>query len=125
MIYKIIPLLVPSPNAKMTAYKFLLALKPPLTTTLIDEATGLALYKVETPEELMGSVTKIRKMDPPIQPPPEWIDGTTPDSDVGTAAEAALPDEMARIYWKSDSINFRGKVAHQSELLPVTGKLGG
>lgn len=109
----------------MTGRKFLLARQPPLNTTLIDEATGLAVYKVETPEELMQSITKIRKLDPPIQPPTDWVKGEGPNSDTGTAADMALPDEMARIYWKSDSINFRGRVAHQSEFLPTSGKLGG
>lgn len=114
----------------MTGLMFLLARSPPLHTTLIDEATGLAAYKVDSPQKVSQPVTKIRKLDPPIQPPLHWIDEGEDDyssEDVVTQG-GDLPetsDEMARIYWKSDRIIFRGKITTQKEFLPVTGKLRG
>lgn len=109
---------------------FLLARSPPRHTILIDEATGLAAYKVDSPKKVSQSVTKIRKLDPPVRPPPHWIDEGEDDysSEDAGAQGGDLPetsDELARIYWKSDRIISRRKITTQKELLPATGKLRG
>lgn len=131
----------------MTAHTLVLARNSPLRTTLIDEATGHAVYKIDTPRKLSRSwTTKIRKLDSSTQPLLHLDDdGDGSDSSdevadkkrgefVGTdeaGPETELPetsDEMARIYWKlisSDKIIFRGKITTQSEFLPATGKLLG
>lgn len=126
----------------MSGHNFLLSRNSPLRTTLIDEATGHAVYKIETPRKFLKSVTKIRKSDPATRTPPQWDDDEGDDEDVvdkkgafkGKEAkepEIELPetsDEMARIYWKfisSDKIIFRGRITTQDEFLPATGKLKG
>lgn len=103
----------------------------PLRTTLVDEATGHAKYKIDTPTKLVGNVTRIRKFDSSTQPPLHWDDDTDSDSgdettdkgkkkktkakkkskakkdEKGTEGDDVgmeLPetsDEIARIYWKS------------------------
>jgi len=122
----------------------LLAKNSPLRTTLIDEATGQAVYKVDTPTKFSASVTKIRKLDSPTQPTLHRNDDADSDSNEDIADKTGasggieegdpmtgLPetsDEMARIYWKfisSDRIIFRGKITTQSDFLPAAGKLKG
>ena len=112
-----------------------------LRTTLIDEATGQAVYEIDTPRKVSKYVTKIRKFDSPTQPPLHWNDGGG-DCDSGgghvgrrgasTGGEPEpmeLPetsDEIARIYWKWSSDNriiFRGKITTQKEFLPAVGTL--
>jgi len=100
----------------------------PLRTTLVDEATGHVMYKIDTPIKVARSVTRIRKFDTSAQPPPQLDhDASSSDSgdDItdmgrkkkkkkkserrekevkdGDAAERELvetSDEIARIYWK-------------------------
>lgn len=129
----------------MTGCTFLLARNSPIRTTLTDEATGQAVYQIDTPRKLSQYVTKIKKLDSTTQPP-LYLDDDGADSDsseditdkkqlsAGTEEgepETELPgtsDEMARIYWKfisSDRIVFRGKITTQSEFLPAAGKLQG
>jgi len=114
-----------------------------LRTTLIDEATGQAVYEIDTPRKVSKCATKIRKFDSPTQPPLHWNDGGN-DYDSGedrvgrkgasTGGEPEpmeLPetsDEMARIHWKWSSDNriiFRGKITTQKEFLPAVGTLRG
>jgi len=125
----------------------------PLRTTLIDEATGNAVYQIDTPIRIAGSVTRIRRFDSSTHPPHEWHDDA--DSDSGDditekgkgrrsksekdkidpededEAGVGLPetsDEIARIYWKwfsSDKIVFRGRITTQDEFLPKCGKMKG
>jgi hypothetical protein len=130
-----------------------LARNSPLRTTLVDEATGLAKYQIDTPRKLARSVTRIRKFDSPTQPPLHWDEDadSDPDDDVtgegnkkkrkfkkkekdneeGGETEIGLPetsDEIARIYWKwlsSARIVFRGRIASRSEFLPKAGKMRG
>lgn len=52
----------------------------PLRTTLVDEATGYAKYQIDTPLRIVGSATRIRKFDSPVQPPLHWDDDNA-DSD--------------------------------------------
>lgn len=128
----------------MSVRTFSLARNSPLRTTLIDEATGHAMYQIDTPRKLSSSyATKIRKLDP-ATPPPLYSDDGDSDSDEDLADKKHAPagleedesmielpetsDEMARIYWKlisSDKIIFRGKTTTQSEFLPECGKLRG
>ena len=123
---------------------FSLARNSPLRTTLIDEATGHAVYEIDTPRKLSTSyVTKIRKLGPAALPPLYLDDGDS-DEDEDPADKKHAPagveedeqmvelpessDEMARIYWKlfkSDRIVFRGKITPRSEFLPECGKLRG
>lgn len=129
----------------MNTRTFSLARNSPLRTTLIDETTGQAVYKIDTPRKFSSSVTKIRKLDPSTQPPPysEFDDADYDSGDdiadrkdasggtEGGEPEIELPetsDEMARIYWKlisSEKIIFRGKITTQKEFLPAAGKLQG
>jgi len=116
----------------------------PLRTTLVDEATGHAIYQIDTPMKITGSVTRIRKFDSPTQPPLHWdndrdsnsgddiTDKKKPKSKEEEEGETGeLPetsDEMARIYWKwfsSDRIVFRGRITSRTEFLPKTGKAKG
>ena len=117
----------------------------PLRTTLVDEATGHAVYQIDTPIRVARSVTRIRKFDSPQPHPHRVSEGATPDSDDDipdkgkggrpegdeTKTMPELPetsDEIARIYWKwfsSDKIIFRGRITTRSEFLPRAGKLGG
>jgi len=99
----------------MSARTLLLARNSPINTTLIDEATGQALYEIDTPLKLTQYATKIRKLDSSL--PPLYPETQLPETS----------DEMARIYWKlgSDRIIFRGKITTQKEFLPSAGKLGG
>jgi len=126
----------------------------PLRTTLIDEATGNAVYQIDTPIRLTGSVTRIRKVDSSTHPHPphEWHDDADSDfgddiTDEGKEKRSSsekykedleededrkrLPetsDEIARIYWKwfsSDKIVFRGRITTQDEFLPKCGKMKG
>ena len=129
----------------MTGRTFLLARNSPLRTTLIDETTNQAVYKIDTPRKLSPCATKIRKLDSSTQPPPGWDDDDDDTASVedivdkkGThkgkeedEPEMELPetsDEVARIHWKlfsSDKFVFRGKITTQSEFLPTAGKLKG
>lgn len=122
----------------------------PLRTVLIDEATGHAKYKIETPMKLARSVTRIRKFESPPQPPLHWGEDADSDpSDEDTTdggKKKSIPDEeehemvsvegelhetsdeMARIYWKwfsSNRIIFRGRTTTREEFLPKCGKLKG
>ena len=133
----------------MSGCTFILARNSPLRTTLVDEVTGHAKYKIDTPIRLTGSVTRIRKLDPHTHPY-HWDDDSDSDSDDGIAdkkkyeykkdekdEEAGdettpeLPetsDEMARIYWKwlsSNEIVFRGRTTTRNEFLPKSGKMKG
>lgn len=135
-------------NTNMSTHTFLFARNSPLRTTLMDEATGQAVYSVDTPRKLSRNyATRIRKLDSPTQPPLHWDDGDDDDDFSGGIADkkgaskgtevdeseavAELPetsDEIARIYWKfisSDRIIFRGRITTQSEFLPAAGKLQG
>ena len=130
----------------MSGCTFRFTRNSPLRTTLIDEATGHAIYQIATPT-WTRSVTRIRKLDSP-QPHLHRDEDADDDSDDditgkksmskedeekggGTEAEPELPetsDEIARIYWKwfsSDRVIFRGKITTRSEFLPKTGKMGG
>ena len=138
-------MLIPLPKTTMSGRNFLLARNSPLRTTLIDEATGQAVYQIDTPRKFSSDVTKIRKLDSAARAPLNWDDGSTgydSSEDIidkkgalkgtdGGGSELEPPetsDEMARIYWKSTSPNriiFRGRITTQDEFLPAAGKLGG
>jgi hypothetical protein len=128
----------------MSGLTFSLARNSPLRTTLIDEATGHAMYEIHTPRKLASPpATKIRKLDPGTRPPLS-SDGGDSDEDEDPADKKRTPvdaeedepvielpetsDEIGRIYWKltsSERIIFRGKITTQSEFLPECGKLKG
>ena len=138
----------------MSGCTLLFARNSPLRTTLVDETSGHAKYKIDTPIRLARSVTRIRKLDSHTQPH-HWDEDADSDSsdditDKGNRKEKAkskkvekgeederdetvpdLPetsDEIARIYWKwfsSDRIVFRGRITTRSEFLPKTGKMKG
>ena len=100
----------------------------PLRTTLVDEATGRAIYQIDTPKKISRSVTRIRRFDSHTRPqhwdedsgsdPGDGIDGVEnkeeelrskdgenddDNEDQGDGTEPGLPgtsDEIARIYWK-------------------------
>ena len=122
----------------------------PLRTTLIDEATGIAKYQIDTPIRISGSVTRIRKLDSSAQHPHDPDQDADSDSDddivhqgekgssdgkYGSGGEVELEtveelsetsDEIARIYWKwfsTDEIIFRGKRTTRDVLLPKCGKM--
>lgn len=122
----------------------------PLRTILIDDATGIVKYKIETPLKVARSMTRIRKFDSPPQPPLDWRDDAdnsdfSDDDIIGKREEKKsnlaekgnetdstelqeTSDEMARIYWKwfsSNRIIFRGRITTREELLPKCGKLKG
>ena len=127
----------------MAGRSFSLARNSPLRTTLIDEATGQAVYEISTPRWLSSSyATKIRKLEPTTQPHlPSDDDDDDNDDDITdkkdglTGKEEDEPltelpetsDEIARIYWRffTDKIVFRGKITTRSEFLPRCGKLKG
>ena len=124
----------------------------PLRTVLVDEATGHAMYEIDTPIRISGSVTRIRKRLDSHTPHPLNQDNDA-DSDSGddvadmkrsgstgsrsykgdreedTGPELAeTSDEIARIYWKwfsSDRIIFRGKDHLRTDFLPKCGKMKG
>ena len=128
----------------MSGLTFSFARDSPLRTTLIDEATGHAMYQVDTPRKLSSTyATKIRKLDPAARSPPYSYDGDS-DSDEDLDRKKHTPagaeedelvielpetsDEMARIYWKLNSPNsliFRGKACARSEFLHECGKMRG
>ena len=141
-----IPLFIPLPKTTMSGRNFLLARNSPLRTTLIDEATGQAVYQIDTPRKFSSDVTKIRKLDSAARAPLNWDDGSGAGYDSsediidkksalkgteGGGSKLETPetsDEMARIYWKLTSPNriiFRGRITTQDEFLPAAGKLGG
>ena len=118
-----------------------------LQTTLVNEATGHAIYQIDT----SASVTRIRKFDTP-QPHPHRVEGATSGSDnditnkggkgkpkskedeegdeTETMPESPeISHEIARIYrkWFSlDRIIFRGKITTRRELMPAASrKVGG
>jgi hypothetical protein len=139
--------LIPLPKTKMSGRTFLFARNSPLRTTLIDEATGQAVYQIDTPRKTFSSeVTKIRKLEESsAHAPRNWDDddaGYDSSEDItgkkgasmeteGGGPEQELPetsDEIARIYWKStssDRIIFRGRITTRDEFLPAAGKLKG
>jgi hypothetical protein len=141
-------LLVSPLHTTMSGCTLRFARNSPLRTTLVDEATGHAKYQIDTPIRLVGSVTRIRKFDLPIQPPLHWDDDTdsAPGDDVTDMGKkkskndkngkedeeeagpelAETSDEIARIYWKwfsSDRIIFRGRIHLRTEFLPKCGKM--
>lgn len=101
----------------------------PLRTTLVDEATRHAKYRIETPMKVARSVTRITKFESPTRPPLHWDEEA--DSSSGNEQNknrTETGDEMARIYWKWFSpsrIIFKGRVTTRSESLPKCGKLKG
>jgi len=125
----------------------------PLRTTLIDEATGKAKYKINTPIKITGSVTQIRKLEPDTQPPHDWDEEPESDSDDDviirndlkakanseknegnetvspvSPVSPGMSDEIAMIHWfwfESDRIIFRGKKTTRNEFLPKCGKMRG
>ena len=127
----------------------------PLRTTLVDETTGQARYRIDTPRKVARSVTRISKFDPSVQPPlhrdedadpnpgdditnkgkkrgkPNSKKGKKDGEEVRDEMETELPgtgDEIARIYWKwfsSHKIVFRGGITTQSHFLPKAGKMRG
>lgn len=119
----------------------------PVRTILIDQATGHAKYKIETPIKVAHVVTRIRKLESNTQPPLEEDAGSDSDDNETLCGktEEKLPfdevegdeidlefpessDEMARIYWKllaPDKIIFQGKEHIRSEFLPKCGKMKG
>ena len=139
----------PPHHTTMSGRTFQLARNCPLRTTLVDEATGHAIYQIDTPKMVAGGVTRIRKFDSP-QPHIHRDEDANSDHDhgftdeenkhkshkseedeeEGDETETGLPeasDEIARIYWKwfsSDKIVFRGKITTLSEFFPNTGKMG-
>jgi len=125
----------------------------PLRTVLVDEATGHAMYEIDTPIRISGSVTRIRRLDSHTPHPLRQDDDADSDSgdditdmkkrrsgstgsrsykggrEEDTGPELAeTSDEIARIYWKwfsSDRIIFRGKDHLRSDFLPKCGKMKG
>ena len=135
-------------HAKMSGCTLRFARNSPLRTTLVDESTGHAKYKIETPMRIARSVTRIRKFESSIQPPPHWSEDDDPDScdeEIAGNGKQGKPDlaeeeneiegapqetsdEIARIYWKwfsSNRIIYRGRITSRDELLPKCGKLKG
>ena len=135
-------------HATMNGCTLRFARSSPIRTTLVDETTGHAKYKIETPMRIARSVTRIRRFDSPTQPSLHWdedadsdsgddiADGGKSDSkkrkkgeEEGDGTETGLSDtsdEIARIYWKwfsSNRIIFRGRITTRSEFLPDTGKM--
>jgi hypothetical protein len=137
----------PHHHIKMSGCTFQFTRSSSIRTTLIDEATGHAKYKMETPIKASHVVTRIRKFENPANPPLnlDEDDDSDPNDDIsdeemedkfsdGTSGDEIHPempeisDEMARIYWKliaPDEIVFRGKVHIRSEFLPKCGKMKG
>ena len=126
----------------------------PVRTVLVDEATGHAMYQIDTPIRVTGRVTRIRRLDSSISHPLHHDDADSDsDDDITDAkkrrrsgstgsrsykeegdAEEAEPelaetsDEIARIYWKwfsSDKLIFRGRAHLRTEFLPKCGKMKG
>lgn len=123
----------------------------PVRTTLFDEATGHAKYKIETPIKASHVVTRIRKLEAHAQPHLQLDDDTGSDSDDDVTLcgktedklssgevhveedeiDVDFPessDEMSRIYWKllaPDKIVFQGREHVRSEFLPKCGKMKG
>ena len=129
-----------------------LARNSPLRTTLVDESTGNAIYRINTPIRIVRSVTRIRKFDS-SKPQLHRNKGTDSDSDSGKditdvgkrkrkkrkkskskskskkeKGGKEEGEEIARIRWKcfsSDKIDFQGKATTRREFLPKTGKMKG
>ena len=128
----------------MSSCTLRLSRNSPIRTILVDEATGDAIYQIDT-TELAQSVTRIRKFDPPTQPPLHWDGRRRSDSgedithkkrskskeEEGEAGEPpGTSDEMARIYWTgpgllSGKMVFQGVITSWTEFLQTTGKLRG
>ena len=121
-----------------------------LQTTLIDEATGHAKYKIDASVKITRSVARIRKLDSPPQSPflplpaipssgsdPASSSQWKSDSEKGkkdkegSEAETELPeanDEIVRVYWKwflPVRIIFRGRIFTRNKFLQTTGKMKG
>ena len=136
----------------MSGCTLLFARNSPLRTTLIDEATGQAQYKIDTPRKVTRIVTRIRKLDPPTRPLPHQEDtdsgpggdianggkrreGSNPETDNEGGEEESggeqIPescDEIARIYWKLVSPNkivFRGGITTRGKFMPKAGTMMG
>jgi len=122
-------LLAPPPHqTTMSGCTLQLSRNSPLRTILVDEATGQAKYKIDTPRKVARSVTRISKFGPS---PPQLPLRRDEDADLDSCgditnkgkkkvksnskkgkkgregardkAEAESPeagDEIARIYWK-------------------------
>lgn len=115
-----------------------------LRSTLTDQATGQARYRVETPITISGDFTRIKKLESHAQPTPhpDWdTDSDTHDhitdgkkaegkldfKEVANLESAETSDEVARIHFKvftSDKIFFQGKMYTRKEFLP-RGKVKG
>jgi len=134
----------------MSGCTFQLSRNSPLRTILVDEATGQARYKIDTPRKVARSVTRISKFDPPsAQPPfhpgedtgPNLGDDTTDKGktkveskgkkdrkEARDETETEFPDtgdEIARIYWKWFSphkIVFLGRMITRNQFMPKAGK---
>ena len=145
-----LPLLVPPTpyQTAMSGCTLELSRNSPLRTTLVDEMTGQARYKIDTPRKVARSVTRISKFDPPSAQPPLHPDEDAdpdPGDDIasrgkkegkkyrketirdGTETEfPEIGDEMARIYWKWFSphrIVFRGRIITRNQFMPKARKM--
>ena len=127
----------------------------PLRTTLVDEATGQAKYRIDTPRKVARSVTRISKFGPPAQPPLHRDEDADPDpgdditnkgkkkgksnsrkgkkggEEARDETETELSEtgeEIARIYWKwfsSHKIVFRRGITTRNHFLPKAGRMRG
>jgi hypothetical protein len=102
----------------------------PLRTTLVDEATRRAKYRIETPVKVARSVTRITKFESPtpLHRDEEADSGCGNEQNKIETESREAGYEIARIYWKWFSPNriiFNGKVTTRRESLPRCGKLKG
>lgn len=136
----------------MSGCTLLFVRNSPLRTTLIDETTGQAKYKIDTPRKVARIVTRIRKLDPSTRPLPHQEDTDSgPGGDIagrGKKKEQPSPeagnegeeeegdgghvanscDEIARIYWKLVSPNkivFQGGITTRGKFMPKAGTMMG
>ena len=148
--HRVVP--IGRPKTTMSGCTLQFTRNSPLRTTLIDEATGKARYKIDTPRKISGSVTQIRELESDTQPRRDWDDEAESDSDDDiivkydvkeksekdegnkTTELPELPelpgmsDEIAKIHWfwfESDRIIFRGMKTTRNEFLPKCGKMRG
>ena len=142
-------LFVPPSHCDMSICNLRFTRNSALRTVLIDESTGNPLYQIDTPIRLVGSVTRIRRLDS-SKPHPHLHRDDDSDSDDSSydgkkrrssddgedgkleeESEQVLPetsDEVARIYWKwfsADVIILHGKRSLRTEFLPKCGKMKG
>jgi len=127
----------------MSGCTFQFTRNSPLRTTLIDEATGKAKYKIDTPRKISERVTQIRELESATQPPHEEIESDSDDIIVREKSEKdernttelpvlpvlpGMSDEIAKIHWfwfESDRSIFRGMKTTRNEFLPKCGKMKG